>query len=189
MNMRQIKPTSGGFRFNWSKELSSMLIEKTVAKAKALIVAAIVMTVAGTGWTSPAAAADRIKVGVLTCAAGPSIGLLITSSERINCTFQPDASGTEQYYGRIRQFGLDIGGTVGAVIIWAVFAKQSGYAPNSLAGEYVGVSAEETVVVGLGANVLVGGNENSIALQPLSIQGQAGLNFAIGVTRMVLEQQ
>jgi len=166
-----------------------MLIEKIVAYAKSLIVAAVVAGVAGTGWMSPAAAQpSRIKVGVLTCAAGPSIGLLITSSERIACTFQPDNAGSEQYYGRIRKFGLDIGGTVGTVIIWAVFAKQSGYMPGSLAGEYVGVSAEETVIVGLGANALVGGNDNSIALQPLSIQGQAGLNLAVGVTRMVLEE-
>ena len=70
-----------------------------------------------------------------------------------------------------------------------VFAEQSGYVPGSLAGEYVGVSAEETVIVGLGANALVGGNENTIALQPLSIQGQVGLNLAVGVTRMVLEQR
>jgi len=167
-----------------------MFNEKIAKKAKSLIVAAIVAAVAGTGWMSPAAAdASRIKVGVLTCASGPSIGLLITSSEQIACTFQPDSAGTEQYYGRIRKFGLDIGGTVGSVIVWAVFAAQSGYVPGSLAGEYVGVSAEETVVVGLGANALVGGNNNSIALQPLSIQAQAGLNLAVGVTRMVLEER
>ncbi len=167
-----------------------MLIEKIAKTARSLAVAALVAGVAGTGWMSPAAAQpSRIKVGVLTCAAGPSIGLLITSSERINCNFLPDNGTNEQYYGRIRKFGLDIGGTVGTVIIWAVFAKQSGYVPGSLAGEYVGISAEETVVVGLGANALVGGNNDSIALQPLSIQGQAGLNLAVGVTRMILEQR
>jgi len=167
-----------------------MVIEKIATTAKSLIVAAVVAAIAGTGWLSPAAAqSSRIKVGVLTCASGPSIGMLITSSERINCTFTPDNGTNEQYYGRIRKFGLDIGGTVASVIIWAVFAKQSAYVPDSLAGEYVGVSAEETVVVGLGANALVGGNNDSIALQPLSIQGQAGLNLAIGVTRMVLEER
>ena len=167
-----------------------MLIEKITKTARSLTVAAVVAAVAGTGWMSPAAAAPtRIKVGVLTCAAGPSIGLLITSSERIACSFLPDSGNDERYYGQIRQFGLDIGGTVGTVIVWAVFAAQNGYVPGSLAGEYVGVSAEETVIVGLGANALVGGNGNSIALQPLSIQGQAGLNLAVGVTRMVLEER
>jgi hypothetical protein len=60
---------------------------------------------------------------------------------------------------------------------------------GGLSGEYVGVSAEETVVLGLGANVLVGGSQNSITLQPLSIQAQAGLNLAVGVSRMILEER
>jgi len=33
-----------------------------------------------------------------------------------------------------------------------------------------------SVGVGLGGNVLVGGSDNLIALQPLSLQGQVGLN-------------
>ncbi len=158
--------------------------------AKGLAIAGAIAMFAGTA-TAPntAAAADHIKVGVLTCAAGPSIGLLITSAERINCSFQPDTAETEHYSGRIRDFGLDVGVTAASVIVWAVFAAQSDYQPGSLAGEYVGVSAEETVVVGLGANALLGGSHNSIALQPLSIQAQAGLNLAVGVSRMTLEER
>ena len=38
--------------------------------------------------------------------------------------------------------------------------------------------ASATVGVGLGANVLVGGSGNSIALQPVSIEGTTGLNVA-----------
>ena len=126
---------------------------------------------------------------MLTCAAGPKIGLIITSSQKVNCSFQPDAHETEHYSGHIREFGLDIGGTAASVIIWAVLAAQSDYKPGSLAGTYVGVSAEETVVVGLGANVLLGGSDKSVALQPLSIQGQAGLNLAIGVSKLVLAER
>jgi hypothetical protein len=137
-----------------------------------------------------AVAADgkHIKVGVLTCAAGPKIGLLITSKQKISCSFQPDQHEAEHYHGTIREFGLDIGVTAASVIVWAVLAQQSDYAPGSLAGTYVGVSAEETVVLGLGANVLVGGSESSLALQPLSVQGQAGLNLAVGVSRLELQQ-
>jgi Protein of unknown function (DUF992) len=112
--------------------------------------------------------------------------LLITSKEKISCAFQPDENETEHYSGHIRKFGLDIGITAASVIVWAVFAAQSGYKPGSLAGTYVGLSAEESVVVGLGANILLGGSDNSIALQPLSIQGQAGLNLAIGVSELEL---
>jgi hypothetical protein len=52
---------------------------------------------------------------------------------------------------------------------------------GSLAGSYVGASAEATVGAGLGANVLVGGFQRSVALQPVSVSGQTGLNFALGV--------
>ncbi|MEQ9688145.1 MAG: DUF992 domain-containing protein [Bauldia litoralis] len=136
---------------------------------------------------SAVAAGSHVKIGVLTCAAGPSIGLLITSAEKIDCSFQPDATNTEHYSGRIRDFGLDVGITAGSVIIWGVFASQDDYAPGGLSGNYVGVSAEETLVLGLGANVLVGGSRESIILQPFSIQAQAGLNLAVGVSHMVLE--
>jgi Protein of unknown function (DUF992) len=166
-----------------------MLVRKLMKSANALIVAAV-FAIAGPGSTLPASAAgEHVKAGVLTCAAGASIGLLITSSEKINCSFQPDASGTEHYSGRIREFGLDVGVTAASVIVWVVFAGQSGYVPHSLAGEYIGVSAEETVVLGLGANALVGGSNKSIVLQPLSVQAQAGLNLAVGVTRLELTER
>jgi hypothetical protein len=40
--------------------------------------------------------------------------------------------------------------------------------------------------MGLGANVLLGGG-NSIALQPLSISGQEGLNVAGGIGAITLK--
>ncbi len=42
------------------------------------------------------------------------------------------------------------------------------------------------VVVGGNANALVGGSENSFALQPLSFEGQTGLNVAVGVASLEL---
>jgi hypothetical protein len=44
-----------------------------------------------------------------------------------------------------------------------------------------GATASATVGVGLGANVLIGGLDKSIALQPLSVEGNRGLNVAAGV--------
>ena len=70
-----------------------------------------------------------------------------------------------------------------------MFSPQSGYAPGSLAGVYIGASAEATVVVGLGANVLVGGSQKQFALQPLSVQAQTGLNLAVGVTELDLTKR
>jgi hypothetical protein len=42
------------------------------------------------------------------------------------------------------------------------------------------------VIVGLGANVLVGGFKKGINLQPLSVQAQTGLNVAAGVSSLHL---
>lgn len=162
-----------------------MQMKRLAAKAKMAIAGAAALAVATAMAPSPASAAS-VKIGLLTCATGPSIGLLITSSEKISCSFVPDAGTPEHYSGHIRKFGLDIGITAASVIIWGVFSSQSGYAPGSLAGTYVGVSAEETIVVGLGANILVGGSSKQIALQPLSVQAQAGLNLAVGVTHLDL---
>ena len=70
-------------------------------------------------------------------------------------------------------------------MVWAVYAATSG-GPAALAGTYAGASAEASVGAGLGANVLVGGSNRTIALQPLSVQGQTGVNLAVGVTGLTL---
>ena len=115
------------------------------------------------------AAAQRIKAGVLTCDVSAGLGFIIGSSKSVSCVFRPDQAGpTEGYVGSISKFGIDIGATAAGVMIWGVFTDTiSG--PGFLAGEYVGATAEATVAAGLGANVLVGGSNRTVALQPLSV--------------------
>ena len=81
--------------------------------------------------------------------------------------------------------GVDLGFTTGGRIIWEVFATTNRYA-GMLSGRYVGATAEATIAVGLGANVLVGGSHRSVALQPVSVQGQTGFNIAAGVGELRL---
>jgi hypothetical protein len=38
----------------------------------------------------------------------------------------------------------------------------------------------------VGGNVLVGGSNRSVTLQPFSVEGDTGINLAIGVSDMVL---
>ena len=125
---------------------------------------------------------NRGKAGTLSCDVSGGIGMIIGSQKSVTCRFEPVAPGwiPEAYVGSISKFGLDIGATSGSQMVWAVFAGGSP-APGALAGEYGGATAEATVAVGLGANVLVGGSNRTIALQPLSVTGQAGLNLAVGV--------
>lgn len=129
---------------------------------------------------------DRTKVGTLTCDISGGVGLIIASKKDVTCMFTPSQPGPrEVYVGSIRKFGLDVGATSGGEMIWAVFAP-SNKRFGALAGNYGGASAEATVGAGLGANVLVGGSNRTVTLQPVSVQGQSGLNLAVGVAGLEL---
>jgi uncharacterized protein DUF992 len=145
---------------------------------------ALILALAAMSFDPEIAQAQRIRTGVLNCDVSAGLGLIIGSQRSVNCLFTPDLPGPQEgYYGTITKFGLDIGATAGGAMVWAVYADTSrGY--GFLAGEYAGASGEATVAVGLGANVLVGGSNRTVALQPVSIQGQIGLNLALGVASL-----
>jgi len=138
------------------------------------------------GMALPASAEQHVKVGALRCEVSAGLGLVITSSEELRCTFTSPRGWREHYYGRIREFGLDIGATDRGVLAWDVFAPVEGPRRHALAGEYGGVDASATVGVGVGANVLVGGSDRAFTLQPLSVEGQTGLALAAGVESLTL---
>ena len=128
-----------------------------------------------------------VKIGVLTCSIEGGFGLILVSSKKVNCVYQPSSDGrVERYEGRIRKLGVDIGVTNQTILAWAVFAPGK-IKRGALEGTYVGATAEATVVAGLGANVLIGGFKKTISLQPLSIQVQTGLNIAAGVAGLYLD--
>jgi len=132
--------------------------------------------------TVPPAQAAGVKIGVLTCRVDPGWGLVLGSSKELNCDYMPNGSiAGERYFGNVTKIGVDIGYTGGGTIVWGVFAPSSDVLPGALEGNYAGASAQATVGVGLGANVLIGGFDKSIALQPLSVEGQTGLNVAAGI--------
>ncbi|MFI4976696.1 MAG: DUF992 domain-containing protein [Caulobacterales bacterium] len=127
-----------------------------------------------------------IKVGVLTCNVSSGWGLIFGSSKDLHCTFSPNPNRVEDYEGKINKFGVDIGYQKGGVMAWAVFAPTGDLAPGSLAGNYGGPTAGGSVGVGANANALVGGSNNSISLQPVSVEGIVGLNVAAGVASITL---
>jgi hypothetical protein len=155
------------------------------ALAAACMAAAVLATAA-----SPPADAQprRLQVGQLNCSLSSGVGLVIGSERNVSCIFHSDNAPDETYSGSMRRIGLDIGATSGGRIVWAVFASTDRYA-GMLDGTYVGATAEASVALGLGANVLVGSSNSSIALQPLSVQGQVGLNIAAGVGKLYLCEQ
>ncbi|HXW71359.1 MAG TPA: DUF992 domain-containing protein [Methylocella sp.] len=135
---------------------------------------------------SQTASAQSVKIGRLRCNVSGGLGLIVTSTNEMRCTFTSVRGFREHYFGMVRKFGLDIGETDRGVLAWAVFAPTVGPRPGALAGDYVGVDASATIGAGLGANVLVGGSDRTIALQPLSVQAQTGLAIAGGVQALSL---
>ncbi|MDJ1159244.1 DUF992 domain-containing protein [Chelatococcus sp. SYSU_G07232] len=152
------------------------------------IAASVVLLAPAVGaQAQPARTQDTTQVGTLTCNISGGPGFIITSSKALDCQFR-DRKGTRDFYvGTIRKFGLDIGATAKGRMVWAVFAPSKAIGRGALAGEYVGAAGEATVVGGVGANVLLGGSQNTFSLQPISVQGQTGLNLAVDVASMQLE--
>jgi hypothetical protein len=148
------------------------------------ILGALIVGLAAVSFSGDAAQAQRARTGILNCDVSAGLGLIIGSQRTVNCLFTPDTPGPQEgYFGTITKFGLDLGATAGGSMVWAVYADTSrGY--GFLAGDYAGASGEATVAVGLGANVLVGGSNRTVALQPLSLTGQVGLNVALGVANL-----
>ena len=132
----------------------------------------------------PAGAQQTRMQGALECSF-VHIGMIVTSTRNVACNFKPRGGPPEAYVGTLTRVGLDIGITGGGAIIWGVFTSTNLYA-GMLSGTYVGASAEMSIAAGLGANVLVGGSNRSVALQPVSVQGQTGLNIAAGVSQLEL---
>jgi hypothetical protein len=138
------------------------------------------------GFAAPAYAQGGVKVGTLTCKSSAGSGFVFGSSRALACVFSPSAGRRESYSGEVSKFGVDVGYTPAAVIIWGVVAPTRHLARGSLAGDYGGVTAGASVGAGLGANALVGGSSQQIALQPVSVDSKTGLNLAVGIASLSL---
>jgi hypothetical protein len=129
---------------------------------------------------------QRVQVGILECRGGASVGFVVGSVTNLGCVLRADGMPEDRYVATIRKVGLDLGITQETVLAWGVYAPVARLGPGDLSGDYVGAQGSASVGVGFGGNVLVGGSANSIALQPLSVQGQVGLNVAAGLESLEL---
>jgi hypothetical protein len=147
-----------------------------------------VSTIALAGAVSTAALAQNpggVNVGSLQCRVSGGMGFVFGSSKDMECLLvRPDGSA-DRYVGSINKYGVDIGFTKEAQMVWLVFAPGA-IGKGALAGDYGGATASGTVGVGVGANVLVGGSSKQITLQPVSVEGSVGLNIAAGVASVTL---
>ena len=134
---------------------------------------------------SPVSAQSRVEAGMLECG-GTTSSFIVGSVTEMRCTFRPGGGGGMPYVATIRRVGVDVALPANVGMAWAVFAPTRNIGPGDLNGTYAGASASATAVVGVGANALVGGSNNTIALQPVSLQGQTGLGVAAGIAGMEL---
>jgi hypothetical protein len=132
----------------------------------------------------PVPAEAAVRTGTLTCDIGGGTNVIVASQKTLSCRYDSIGGRHEVYAGEISKFGVDLSATTNGRLVWAVF--EAALVPGGLAGTYGGVLAEATVGVGVGANVLVGGGNGGVTLQPLSLQGQSGFGLAAGIGSMTL---
>ena len=128
----------------------------------------------------------RVRAGVLECRGGTSVGFVVGSVTHLGCLLRADGLPEDRYIATIRKVGLDLGITQESTLAWVVYAPVERLGIGDLSGNYAGAQGSASVGVGLGGNVLVGGSANSIALQPLSVQGQVGLAVSAGLESLEL---
>lgn len=141
---------------------------------------------------TPAGSAEtaKVKAGTLTCKGAGKVGLILGSKETLDCTYKPsDGRPARKLRGTITNIGLDVGIKGKSVMVWGVLGSTTSLPSEALRGNFVGAAADASLGIGAGAKVLVGGNKKSIVLQPLSVQGQTGVNLAVGVSGLKLEER
>jgi len=150
----------------------------------------LTFTIAIAALVAPIASADAappVRAGILQCQGGQNVGFVVGSVTSLECVFQSEGRRPEPYIATVRRIGLDLGITAQTQFSWAVNAPNNRLGYGELAGTYGGVGANASVGIGGGGNFLVGGPANAYALQPISVQGQTGLNVAAGIAGIELQ--
>lgn len=133
----------------------------------------------------------NMEVGVLTCETveGTQVNLVIHSSVNLNCVFETPR-GSERYIGETGVgLGLDLNFDRDATMRFSVVSGGDKVGPgeHNLSGKYLGGRASVTVIKGVGAQALIGGSNDNIALQPIAIETGEGLGLSGGLSYLFLE--
>src|ERR1700693_5601235 len=112
-----------------------------------------------------ASAMPPLRAGLLQCQGGQNVGFVVGSTSSLPSGFQSGGRRPEPYRAPVGRFGLDLGVTDQTRLSWAVNAPTGRVGRGDLAGNYGGIGANASVGIGGGSNFLVGGPQNSYALQ------------------------
>jgi len=164
-------------------------MKPSLAKTSSLLAAAVAVIAAASLEAKPVAAAPKITLGTLKCKGHGGVGLILGSKERIHCVFTTAVSARRHpYLATITKIGVDIGFTGESTLIWTVLGTTIDIPEGALEGGYGGLTAGLAIGIGANANALIGGSGKSIVLQPVSVEGQTGLNLSAGVAGLTLER-
>jgi hypothetical protein len=129
----------------------------------------------------------KYYIGTLNCNVSGSVGLIFGSSKDLSCVFVTTSGATETYQGSITKFGVDIGFTKAAHVMWNVYSLGTDRGVGALNGQFAGGQQSLSAGASAGTAGLFGGRNNEIILESLAFaQKDAGLNFADGVAEMTL---
>jgi hypothetical protein len=164
-------------------------MKPSLANTSPVLAAAVALAAAVGIQVTPSVAAPKITLGTLTCKGTGGVGLILGSKERMHCIFTTAVSARRHpYLATITKIGVDIGFKGESTLVWTVLGTTVDIPEGALEGGYGGVTAGAAVGIGANANALVGGSSQSIVLQPVSVEGQTGLNLSAGVAGLTLER-
>jgi hypothetical protein len=129
----------------------------------------------------------KYYIGTLNCNVSGSVGLVFGSSKDLTCVFVTHNGATETYQGTIRKFGIDVGFTKAAHVMWHVYSLGTDRGAGALNGQFAG--GQESAALGASAGTvgLFGGRNSEIVLESIAFaEKKAGLNFAEGIAEMTL---
>jgi hypothetical protein len=129
----------------------------------------------------------KYYIGTLNCNVSGSVGLIFGSSKDLSCVFVTTSGATETYRGSITKFGIDIGFTKAAHVMWHVYSLGTDRGAGALDGQFAGGQQSLSAGASAGTAGLLGGRNDEIVLESIAFaQKDAGLNFADGVAELTL---
>ena len=134
--------------------------------------------------------AEPVQIGSLSCNLGLGDGSFTGEGKMASCIFDPaqDAFSEETYDGEVNSSGPGSGETVNGSMAWLVFAPSAdSWSEGGLAGSFTAISDEGAFGSSLGRDVLGGGTEGKLALQPLNLGPADTPSVFDGVTEMQLK--
>lgn len=134
-------------------------------------------------------APQRFAVGTLRCAASTADARDAETAKSLTCIFRAGKAGVNSYYrGRIIKFSGDMEQPPDPAISWTVWVPEEIDLSNaSLAGRYASVPVDDPRVAGLGTNLMLGGENEAIVLEPIhgSQKDRADLAAAIATLELL----